>query len=655
MKTINIKYHNISDLLKTIKDNDILSYSNILVQVFIVNSSYNDIELLINNISTYIPQAKILGTSSSTTIINSEAYENTILSISLFNTTQIETFIEYSEGDSYQLGLNLANQFKDFDNSKVLISFADGLNTNGEDFLNALNSLNTIPIFGGLASDTDKFNDTFVFTKDGITCNGAVSALLYGDDLIVNSFYNFGWEAIGKELVVTKSIKNRVYEIDNMPVLKVYNKYLGSRIENLLPKTAVEFPLILKKDGVSLGRAVIKKHSDNSLSFAGNIEEGSIVQFGYGDIEKIIKIKYDNIHRVLDYPVESIFIYSCMARLKLFEGNITKDIEPYNQISSVSGFFTFGEFFSNLDKSFFFNETKTLLFLSEKSRKYTKIDFQKIDINDMVNTMDALVHLNIQTVKELKELNRTLEQKVEDTVRELRLKDNMLLQQSKMAQMGELLEMISHQWKQPLTAIATNNANLLLRSQLETLNKDYLEERLNEANEYIGYLSDTINDFKDFFQTNKVKTKINFNIIMKNVKKIIYQNLLYNSIELKINFIEEDIIDFYSYANEIQQVVLNIITNAQDAIIKNNIKKGFIEVDILSDEEYFILTIEDNGGGIDSSIKDKILSSYFTTKKNNGGRGLGLYISNMIMQRLNGKLEYYNASNGAKFLIYIPR
>ncbi len=655
MKTINIKYNSSSDLVEVIEKNSILSYDNILVQVFVAYNNYKYIESLVDTIITNIPQAKILGTTSHTNIIDTQIDKDTVLAISLFNTTKVETFIEYNSEDSYQMGLNLGTQFKDFDNMKALILFADGLNTNGEDFLDGLSSINDIPLSGGLASDIEKFTKTYVFTENSITANGAVSALLYGDDLIVNSLYNFGWEALGKELRVTKSVKNRVYEIDNMPILEVYKKYLGVRIENSLPKVGIEFPLIFKENGILIGRAVLKKHIDNSLSFAGNIKEGSIVQFGYGNIEHIIKTKYDNIHTILDYPVESIFIYSCVARLRLFKDNISKDIEPYNQMASVSGFFTFGEFFYDLGKSILFNETKTILFLSEKNKSNIKIDIKKPNIDNITTTIDALAHLNTQTAIELRELNYTLEKRVEEAVKEIRLKDKMILQQSKMAQMGELLDMISHQWKQPLTAISTNNANLLLRSQLGTLNKDYLEDRLNDANEYIGYLSDTINDFKDFFQSDKMKTETDFYIIIKNVKKIIYQNLLYNNIELKIKFKAKDIVGFCSYATEIQQVILNIITNAQDAIKINGIKKGLIEIDTITTDEYFILTIEDNGGGINCKIKDKIFTPYFTTKKDYGGTGIGLHISNMIIKKINGKIEYHNISDGVKFYIYIPR
>jgi len=655
MKTINIKYTNNDDLIRLIKKENILTYDNILVQIFAIQNSYESIKSLIDIVSSNIPQAKIIGATSHTNIIDNRVYQNSIISISLFETTKVETFIADNQGDSYQLGLDLANRFKDFEDIKSIISFGDGLNINGDRFLDGLSTMGDIPISGGLASDIKKFTNTYVFSENGITENGAVVAILYGDDLIVNSLYNFGWEVIGKELVVTKSIGNRVYEIDNTPIIDIYKKYLGSRIEKLLPKTAIEFPLILKENGVLVGRAVLKRHSDNSLSFAGDIKEGSVVQFGYGNMEQIIKKKYDNIHTILEYPMESIFIYSCVARLNLFQDEINKDIEPYNQMASVSGFFTFGEFFYNLDRAILFNETKTILFLSEKNIENRDIKIIKPDIDGIANTIDALAHLNTQTTKELRDLNVTLEKRVEEAIKEIRVKDEMLLQQSKLAQMGELLEMISHQWKQPLTAIATTNANILLRSQLETLSKDYLEERLNDSSEYIGYLSETINDFKDFFQNDKVKVNTNFFKIIENVKKIIYQNLLYNDIELRINFLEDNLENFDIYQNDIQQVVLNIITNAQDAIIINKIHKSYIKIDKLDNKDYFILTIEDNAGGISCDIKDKILRPYFTTKKEYGGIGIGLHISNMIMQKLNGKIEYYNISNGVRFLIYIPK
>ena len=168
---------------------------------------------------------------------------------------------------------------------KLAITFSDGLNTNGQEYVKAFQDYdNKLVIAGGLAGDNAQFKNAYVFTEEGLHKSGAVLAAFYNKNLVVSSDYNFNWESIGKMLKVTDSKDNVVYTIDNLPAAQVYRNYLGDDIYKRLPATGIEFPLIIKRDGIEIARAILGKNDDDSLVFAGNIEKGEIVQFGFGNV-----------------------------------------------------------------------------------------------------------------------------------------------------------------------------------------------------------------------------------------------------------------------------------------------------------------------------------------------------------------------------------
>jgi hypothetical protein len=230
---------------------------------------------------------KIIGTTTDGEIINGDITSfSTVLSFSIFEHTDIDVFETQIEESSYQSGYKILQNLSNKDNAKAAIVFADGLKTNGEMLLKAFGDvLPKLKVSGGLAGD----NGTYVFTQNGIIKDGIVAAILYGKRLKVKTSFSFGWEEIGKELIVTDAFENTVYKIDNMTPTEIYNKYLGNDIGEHLPATGIEFPLILNRDGNQMARAVVGKNDDGSLVFAGNINKGDKVRLGYGNIENILE------------------------------------------------------------------------------------------------------------------------------------------------------------------------------------------------------------------------------------------------------------------------------------------------------------------------------------------------------------------------------
>ncbi len=253
---------------------------------------------------------------------------------------------------------------------------------------------------------------------------------------------------------------------------------------------------------------------------------------------------------------------------------------------------------------------------------------------------------------ELEKLNRSLEQRVSDELKAHREKDKMLIQQSKMAEMGDMLSMIAHQWRQPLNQMSYLLMNIDSAYEYDELTKEYLDEKLKEGNTLLEFMSVTIDDFRNYFRPDKDKEFVLVSDIIDTSVVLIQKSLEINSIEVKIDTEGRDLT--YIYKNEFIQVMLNLIKNAQDVLVQNNINEPKIFISSRCKKEKLIVEVCDNGGGVDNDIKDRVFEPYFSTKEKSNGTGLGLYMSKMIIEEhLDGKLSVHNSNDGACFRIEI--
>jgi signal transduction histidine kinase len=215
--------------------------------------------------------------------------------------------------------------------------------------------------------------------------------------------------------------------------------------------------------------------------------------------------------------------------------------------------------------------------------------------------------------------------------------------------MGEMISMIAHQWRQPLSAISSASNLIGLKAKLGKLNKDSVIELTTRITDYTKHLSDTIDDFREFFKPDRKMVKTNFQDIVKSVLNIVNDSIQSRNIEIRTKLECNE--DFLTYPNELKQVILNFIKNAEDILIQNHIKEPFICIKSFKDGEYLVIEVSDNGGGVPKEILNKIFEPYFTTKDKNG-TGLGLYMSKTIIEEhFGGKLSVYNDDFGAVFKI----
>jgi PAS domain S-box-containing protein len=271
-------------------------------------------------------------------------------------------------------------------------------------------------------------------------------------------------------------------------------------------------------------------------------------------------------------------------------------------------------------------------------------------INQLSTTNQALEQKVKERTQELVELNSNLEKRVEQELEKNKEKDKIVQNSIRQAQMGEMLSMIAHQWRQPLSIISTIAGSLRLEVELEAYSKDNMLKELHSIESHTQFLSSTINDFRNFFNPNKLKESTNINDIIEKSITIFDKNIENHNIKMDKNYNIKSNIDTYS--NEVMQVILNIIKNAIDVFDEREIKEPTLIINSFEDTKTQYIEIIDNGGGIADDNIDKIFDPYFSTKNEKNGTGLGLYMSKKIIEdHCGGKINVENYNDGCKFVI----
>ncbi|WP_345979331.1 ATP-binding protein [Sulfurimonas sp. HSL3-2] len=249
---------------------------------------------------------------------------------------------------------------------------------------------------------------------------------------------------------------------------------------------------------------------------------------------------------------------------------------------------------------------------------------------------------------------------VQDEINKNQVQQVLMLQQSRLAQMGEMISVIAHQWRQPLSVIGMSAFNIQSKIKLEKFNFDdkasrekflqLVEDEMADIHRYTRYLTGTIDDFTNFFKPDKEKELTSLNIPIEKALKILHSLILKENIQITVDISIRNHIKIYTY--EVMQVVLNIIKNSIDNFMEKNIENPSIAIRAREDAHKFTIQICDNGGGIDESILPKIFDPYFSTKSEKNGTGLGLYISKIVIENhSSGLLNVRNEKNGVCFEI----
>jgi len=257
--------------------------------------------------------------------------------------------------------------------------------------------------------------------------------------------------------------------------------------------------------------------------------------------------------------------------------------------------------------------------------------------------------------KQLLELNDSLEEKIRKQVLKMREADLLLHQQSRLAQTGELLSNIAHQWRQPLARLSALFMQAEIKVKQGKLDKEELQDLIAQNNSIVEHMSQTIEDFTHFFQMDdKKRVLFHPEKLCQKAVGIIDGTLQSNDIMLHKSY-PKITPKLYGHPRAFSHLILILLSNANDILKKRNIVQAAIWLEMTNDSEHLRVTVEDNGGGIDEEIISKVFDPYFTTKPKEEGTGVGLYLGSTIIQRIfQGTLTVSNSAKGAKFLIKIP-
>ncbi|RXJ99575.1 hypothetical protein CRU98_05985 [Arcobacter sp. CECT 8986] len=306
--------------------------------------------------------------------------------------------------------------------------------------------------------------------------------------------------------------------------------------------------------------------------------------------------------------------------------------------------------------TFFLSKRIEMIFKSYKNN----IESQKNALKNINATLESKVK---EKTKALELLNEQLKDEVQKEVLKNREKDQMLFNQSKMAAMGEMIGNIAHQWRQPLSTISTAASGIAIKIDYNLVSPEEIKDDLKSIVNTTQYLSQTIEDFRNFFKENKQKENFNLKDCINDSLNIVDSSFKNNYIEVVLN--TEDI-EVHTIKSELTQAILNILTNAKDILtdkINQFEEKRVIYIDLYKDENFAYIEIWDNGGGIKKEILNKIFEPYFTTKHQSQGTGIGLYMTReIIIKHLNGNIKVENINKkyqdknylGANFKIIIP-
>jgi signal transduction histidine kinase len=305
--------------------------------------------------------------------------------------------------------------------------------------------------------------------------------------------------------------------------------------------------------------------------------------------------------------------------------------------------------------------TKILYFAYKENIEYIDTIAEIFySLSEKINFAISVCHKNkelkynlVKKSEKLSDVQKELELKIYEAIETTKVEDRISLEQSKLAIMGEMISMIAHQWRQPLSVVKMIIQTMELKNRLDSLSKDEITDTIKQASETIDFMSGTINDFRNFFNPNKKRELISLNHVIHGTLNFIKGSLSANSITLEESLLYAGEVEIIT--GEFTQVILNILNNSKDALIQNNIDDKKITIQTYDDKSNIYICIIDNGGGIDKNIIDKIFDPYFSTKSNSG-TGIGLYMSKVIIEsHMHGLLTATSEENETKFCIEIPK
>ena len=669
MKIINYTFTNSTSLNNFIRENNIQNSNQTFIQMFYSEISDTNLCLEVRDcIKQLLPNAMIMGTSTDGNVASGRVEDNCIiLSFSLFENSFANTFI-FNDTSIFEIVMYLKKHVIK-ENTKLLVLFANIFTFNANNLINELNKyLKGVVICGGYAGINFESNSSLVITNDNDDAQLVVTSI-ESDCLNVSTNYFLNWQTIGKKMIVTKSKKNIIYEIDNKKAIDIYEYYLGKDVVDGFPETGLDFPLIFMDNDIKAARVPVSLGKDGSVVLSGNIDKGSEVKFSFANIEYIEENNLNLLKERKHSISEAIYVYSCVARKKIFAEYLNDELSLLNHIAQTTGFMTYGEFYHNQDNQIntLLNTTTTYVTLSEHKYEEFKFDEHEIKYNDKQKnslTLKALSHLVDRTSLDLE--HRTSE--LEKTIKNLKKTQKRLVEAEKMASLGELVAGVAHEINTPIGIGLTGITHLLDLTQ--DIRKTYEDDNMS-VEEFENYLNTSekvskminsnlsrtaalVNSFKQVSVDQVTEEKRIFNLkdyideILMSISNVTKKT------KLDISVVCDKDIVISSFPGSFSQIITNLIINSIRHGF-NEAEEGNISIQIEKNDNILTLIYKDDGHGIPKKNISKIFDPFFTTSRGKGGTGLGLnIIYNIVTSKLKGTLICNSVENkGVEFIIEV--
>ena len=373
---------------------------SLLIQVFFNTNIEKKMRQVLDLLNELLPDAHIIGTTTDGAIHNDdEDTHKTVISFTTFEKSTLKHQLIPFEIDKEEKSAKTICENIVSEKSKLLIIFADGLLCNIGGLINAIHAeYPDLIIAGGLSGDNAEFKKTLVCDKHAILQQAVVALSIDSEVLKVYNDFTLAWQPVGGNMAVTKCNKNIIYEINAQKAVNVYKKYLNkitlpNYAADKQPTIGIDFPFIINKNGFYIARAGLNINDDGSIHFAGEFNEGDTLSFSFTNEEHIIKSGIELGQRIAKNPVQTIFVYSCMARRRFMGKDIHHDLKPLASIAPTSGFYTYGEIYSAPNSKELLNHTMTIVALSEEDEIYS-YEIEKLYPEESKDeTFNALLHL----------------------------------------------------------------------------------------------------------------------------------------------------------------------------------------------------------------------------------------------------------------------
>lgn len=465
--------------------------------------------------------------------------------------------------------------------------------------------------------------------------------------------------------LICNTVDNGIILIDKNLEVKFWNRWLeirtGINFKDIENKNLKDFyPEIDDKKLIRKITTALKLNSSTFYTpqmskFLLNIELSKVADTVFNEMQQSVTITPYDIENelVIIYIYDTTILSEINYKLQETKEEVEEKNEELKLLFDVTmeAIIVFKD-----DKIFDCNQITLDLFKIKSKNQLLKKDIYDLNLNKKLldktqkkpietiiiredkSSFSALINIKNTTIKS--QLFRILT--IID-ISDIKRKEALLAEQTKLAAMGEMIGNIAHQWRQPLNIISVISSGTRLKKEMDLLTDDMLVDALKTISETTEHLSNTIDVFKDFLKENKEKSLFNLSQnIMNNISLI---DTILNENEIEIDLDLDDSIYIYNFANEFSQAFINILHNASDAIAFK-LKKGSLKIIKITTKQldgHAIIEIADNAGGINSEIINKIFEPYFTTKHKFQGTGLGLYMTHKIIQEsMKGKINVSN-------------